>query len=470
MLIVGARAATASVLLVKRESAIRHAITQVLESEDYLADVAASPQAALVNLRQTCYDAIVFDLEDFGLAGCLSLMSRPAPKQSRQFITLTARGNLGPGIEATKAGAFGYLAQPFEAGELIALLERAMCKSAAVSQRADKSDNKAGLPTAWPGGMVGDSLIMRQLYQLMERVAATRATTLVTGETGTGKELVARGIHDLSSRAHKPFVPVNCSAWPESLLESELFGHMRGSFTGAFANRRGVFEEAHGGTLFLDEVSAISATIQVKLLRVLQEREVRRLGAERSQAVDFRVIAATNVDLAKEVEAGRFREDLFYRLNVFPIQVPPLRERSSDIPLLVAHFYRRFTRENALPAREIEADTLARLELYDWPGNVRELENLVERNSIMAAGSGRLSFESREGEKANAERCLVNRATSEHWNLARLEREYIVNVLQSCAGRRAATADALGIDRRTLYRKLKEYGVSISDVDPNEIG
>jgi DNA-binding NtrC family response regulator len=324
-------------------------------------------------------------------------------------------------------------------------------------------------PNVWPGGMVGDSPPMRTLYELLHRVAPSRATVLITGETGTGKELVARAIHELSARAEKPFVPINCSAWPESLLESELFGHMRGSFTGAITNRRGVFEEASGGTLFLDEVSTLSAGIQVKLLRVLQEREIRRLGAERQVAVDFRLIVATNLDLAEEVTAGRFREDLYYRLNVFPLHVPPLRDRAADIPLLIEHFSRRFSKQNSVPARPLAPEALARLTSYDWPGNVRELENLIERATIMNSGNGHLALPP-IGDKPNSNRTTVSRARGEKWSLARLEREYILEVLESCEGKRTAAADILGIDRRTLYRKLKDYGVCdpMSDLDEVE--
>ncbi|MEX2283421.1 MAG: sigma-54 dependent transcriptional regulator [Gemmatimonadota bacterium] len=394
---------TARVLLIKDASRGRHAIKQVLESEGYMTDVAESVRAAL--------------------------------------------------------RAFGYLAQPFEAAELIALVRRAINRNATHIARAD---NAVYRRMTAPAGLVGDSPPMRQLYQHMHYVAGSRASVLVTGETGTGKELVARGIHELSPRAAKPFVPVNCSAWPETLLESELFGHVRGSFTGAFANRRGVFEEADGGTLFLDEISTIPPSVQVKLLRVLQEREIRRLGAERSHSVDFRLIAATNVDLAHEIAAGRFREDLFYRLNVFPIHVPPLRARRGDIPKLVEHFYRQFAGENNLRMRPIPTDTMTRLQANEWPGNVRQLQNVIERIVVMPAGYEvpvAPSDEASEGERA-----LLKRAHQQHWNLARLEREYILKVLLFTEGRRTVTAEILGVDRRTLYCKLKEYGID----DPSE--
>jgi DNA-binding NtrC family response regulator len=305
--------------------------------------------------------------------------------------------------------------------------------------------------------MVGAASAMRQMSCLLQRVAKTRATVLITGETGTGKELVARAIHEESDRANRSFVPINCSALPETLLESELFGHTKGSFTGAIANRRGLFEEAAGGTLFLDEVSTIPPSVQVKLLRVLQDRRLYRIGGNQPVHVDFRLIAATNMDLAAEVRAGRFREDLYYRLNVFPVQVPPLRDRRSDIPLLVEFFRIRCAQENGVSAPEVSASTLARLMAYPWPGNVRELENFMERSVIMYAGEPDIPFDPPPQEGLPAEEVLLDAARREGWSIARLERQYILDVLEQTGGHRGRAAAVLGIDRRTLYRKLKEY-------------
>jgi DNA-binding NtrC family response regulator len=304
--------------------------------------------------------------------------------------------------------------------------------------------------------LIGEAPAMKRMYDLLERVAPSRATVLVTGETGTGKEMVAQTIHALSDRARKPFVTVQCSALSESLLESELFGHMKGSFTGAIGTRRGLFEEAGDGTLFLDEVATLSPAIQVKLLRTLQERRVQRVGANQPIPVAFRLIAATNVDLAAEVAADRFREDLFYRLNVFPIRVPPLRERRSDIPLLAAFFRARAGERNGVVPPELSPDLLSRMTAYDWPGNVRELENFMERAVIMYSGAKTIPDEAAQwawvpGQSPTA------RARAEQWTLERLEREYILGVLKDKGGNVAQTAVALGIDRRTLFRKLKQY-------------
>lgn len=455
--------ATTRVLLVKDGNKVRHAIKQLLESEGFITDVADSPRTALQELRRMRYDAVVVDFDDVGTNGFQSLFHQTRSEPGTQFITLADGKNVEPAIDATKAGAFGYLTHPFEASELIALVNRALNRNSTLIARANKAVPRR---TGTPAGMVGDSPPMRLLYQQIQQVAGSRVSVLITGETGTGKELVARGIHELSARADKPFVPVNCSAWPETLLESELFGHMRGSFTGAFANRRGLFEEADGGTLFLDEISTIPASVQVKLLRVLQEREIRRLGAERSLSVDFRLIAATNVDLAHEVAAGRFREDLFYRLNVFPIRVPPLRARRGDIPKLVEHFHRQFARENKVPLHPIPVDTIARLESEQWPGNVRQLQNIIERIVVMPTGcEGALTS---ADAPSDGERSLLDRARQKHWNLAKLEREYILEVLLETEGRRSVAAEILGIDRRTLYRKLKDYGIDVSSAEASE--
>ncbi|HET7322177.1 MAG TPA: sigma-54 dependent transcriptional regulator, partial [Longimicrobiaceae bacterium] len=307
--------------------------------------------------------------------------------------------------------------------------------------------------------MIGRSAALNRVHDLIQRVAPTRATVLITGETGTGKELVARSIHELSDRAHGSFIAINCSALPETLLESELFGYTKGAFTGATATRRGLFEEANGGTLFLDEIATISPAIQVKLLRVLQERRIQRLGSSQSVAVDFRLIAAGNLDLADEVEAGRFREDLYYRLNIFPITVPALRERSDDIPLLANHFRLRFAEENGIEPPEIAADTMERLLSHDWPGNVRELENFIERSVIMHAGARTIPFDLSGGRRGEPEpdRELTGRAMRERWTLQRLEREYILELMRETNGHQVRTAEILGIDRRTLYRKLKQY-------------
>ncbi|MEJ2185436.1 MAG: sigma-54 dependent transcriptional regulator [Gemmatimonadota bacterium] len=446
--------AQARVLVVEDDDIVRDLIVSLLEDENYAVEAVESGEEALKALDRELYDLVLLDLNLPGMSGLNVLSAAPAVQTDAQFIVMTAFGSVDTAVEAMKLGAFDYLNKPFRSEELLLTIERALRQ---IDLRREVAQLRRRVGEGAKATIIGKSQPMERLFDLIERVAPTRATVLVAGETGTGKELVARAIHDLSDRARKPFVPVNCSALPETLLESELFGHMKGSFTGAIANKRGLFEEAQGGTLFLDEISTIPASIQVKLLRVLQDRKIQRIGGTQQVPVDFRLVAATNVDLAEEVANGRFREDLFYRLNVFPIHVPHLRERKSDIPLLANYFRLRFAQENGVEPPEISPETMQRMVDYDWPGNVRELENFIERGVIMYAGARTLRFEPPQRERGRPERELITRARDERWNLERLEREYILEVLEEVGGHRGNAADLLGIDRRTLYRKLKQY-------------
>ena len=451
----GRTAAQPRILVVEDEPLIRDLLTTVLGENGYLVDTAGSGEEGLQMLEGRLYDVVLLDLNLPGMHGLNVLGAAPALQTHAQFIVMTAFSSVDTAVEAMKLGAYDYLNKPFQTAELLLTVARALEDSAV---RRELASLRRSVPEGPLARIVGRTPPMQRLFDVLERVAPTRATVLVTGDTGTGKELVARAIHDLSDRARRPFVAVNCSALPESLLESELFGHVKGSFTGAVQSRRGLFEEAQGGTLFLDEISTVSPAIQVKLLRVLQERKVQRVGAREPVSVDFRLVAATNVDLAAEVRAGTFREDLFYRLNVFPVRVPPLRERREDIPLLAAHFRHRVAEENGVQAPEIPPDTMARMMAYDWPGNVRELENFIERGVIMHAGSRSLPFDPPAGGAATRpERELMSRARDELWDLDRLEREYILLTLEDTQWHQGNTAEILGINRRTLYRKLKRY-------------
>lgn len=455
------------VLLVDGDAAAHKVLVRVLESQNHVAALATSPLAARQELQRGPFDVVLIDLDQFGLEGFRTLSAADSMEPQAQLIAMADQKGLPQAIEATHLGAFGYLTKPFGAEELLSLVERTAHETEQQRQRAQSGQSR-GYPA--PAGMVGDSPAMQRVYDLMQRVAATSATVLVVGETGTGKELVARGIHDWSSRASQPFVAVNCSALPETLLESELFGHTRGSFTGAISDRRGLFEQASGGTLFLDEISTISRAVQVKLLRVLQDRRIQRVGGARTIVANFRLVAASNADLAEEVLSGRFRADLYYRLNVYPIEMPPLRQRVNDIPLLLSHFRARFSHENSVSAPDFAPETMARLVSYPWPGNVRELENFVERAVIMNAGRAIMPFDPPLGERVGGEHSLVGKARVQGWSLERLEREYILDVLEACRGRRAEAASTLGIDRRTLYRKLKEYGVDqLLAADPADL-
>lgn len=344
------------VLVVEDEEIVRDILLKVLTDEGYRVDAVETGEDGLKALDNQLYDLVLLDLNLPGMHGLNVLSAAPATQTDAQFIVMTAFGTVDTAVEAMRLGAYDYINKPFRTEELLLTLKRAREEA---DLRREVAQLRRRASEKGPGSkMVGRSAPMQRLFDLMERVAPTRATVLITGETGTGKELVARGVHDLSDRARRPFVAINCSALPESLLESELFGHMKGSFTGAIQSKRGLFEEAGGGTLFLDEISTVSSAIQVKLLRVLQERKVKRVGGREQIPVDFRLVAATNRNLAEMVETGEFREDLFYRLNVFPIDVPDLRSRREDIPVLANFFRLRFAEENGVEPPDIPPETL----------------------------------------------------------------------------------------------------------------
>ena len=441
------------VLVVEDEENVRDLLLTVLAENGYRVDAVRSGEEGLRQLDQQLYDLVLLDLNLPGMHGLNVLGAGPALQTDAQFIVMTAFGSIDSAVEAMKLGAVDFIKKPFRTEELLHILARAREELELKREVAQlRSQSSAGVRAH----LVGKSQAMQRLYGMIERVAPTRANVLITGDTGTGKELVARAVHELSGRSRRPFVAINCSALPETLLESEMFGHMKGSFTGAVQSKRGLFEEAQGGTIFLDEISTVSEGVQIKLLRVLQDRKVTRVGGREPITVDFRLIVATNRDLGELVEKSEFREDLFYRLNVFPIRVPSLRERRDDIPILAQHFRQRFADENELEPPDIPPKTMTRLMSYDWPGNVRELENFIERAVIMHAGARAIPFEP-PGQRPDPERNLLSRAREEKWDLERLEREYILDMLEQTQWHQSSAAEALGISRRTLYRKLKRY-------------
>ena len=467
----GARlSAGARILIVEDDPDIRFFLEEDLRDLGYDIRSVEDGGAALSVLKEDVFDVVLLDIHLPVVDGIGVLSAGRMLQTGAKFIMMTAFGKVETALQAMKLGAYDYLRKPLTQDELRLVIERALRET---SLEREVAALRRQTQDARAHGIVGRSAAIRRLFDLIERVAPTRATVIVVGETGTGKELVARAIHRLSPRASRPFVPVNCSALPETLLESELFGHMKGSFTGAFQTKRGLFEEAAGGTLFLDEVSALSPNTQVKLLRVLQERKVKRIGGREEIPVDFRLIAATNEDLEGLVHEGGFREDLFYRLNVFPVQVPPLRDRSTDIPLLASHFRLKVSEENEIEAPRFNEETLARMCAYSWPGNVRELENFVERAVIMHAGAETIPFDLTDWNEAEAWGGeLLDQATEEGWELARLEREFILMVLDRMHWRKAAAARVLGVNRRTLYRRLKTYRQQgfLEDVDLESYG
>jgi DNA-binding NtrC family response regulator len=443
-------------------------ITKIVDEAGYEAVGVPTGEAALAELDKQLFDAVLLDLNLPGVQGMDVLSVGPTLQTDTPFIVMTAFGSVDTAVEAMKRGAFDYVSKPFRTEELLLTLRRAHEET---ELRREVARLRRQVKDAGPGvEMVGRSPAIERVRDLIARVAPSRATVLIAGDTGTGKELVARSIHHLSGRAERSFVAVNCSAIPETLLESELFGHVKGAFTGAIANKRGLMEESSGGTLFLDEIGTVTPNIQVKLLRALQERCIMRVGGREPVPVDIRLIAATNLDLGEEVRSGRFREDLYYRLSVFPIRVPPLTERRDDIPLLAAYFLRRAVSEHGLPPPTIPPTTMQRLMEYEWPGNVRELENFIERSLIMHAGAKTIPFDPGEGLYRRREHDLLKSARSDRWTIDHLEREYILAVLDEVAGHQGRAAEILGIDRRTLYRKLKRYRGEPEEGEPDDLG
>jgi two-component system, NtrC family, response regulator HydG len=455
------------VLVVEDDGVVLGLLVKILTEAGYAVTGVPSGEAALTELDKQLFDSVLLDLNLPGVQGMDVLSVGPNMQTDTPFIVMTAFGSVDTAVEAMKRGAFDYVSKPFRTEELLLTLRRAQ-EERELRREVARLRRHVKEVGAAPE-MVGRSAAMERVRDLIARVAPSRATVLITGETGTGKELVARSIHALSGRAEKSFVGVNCSAIPETLLESELFGHVKGAFTGAITNKRGLMEEASGGTLFLDEIGTVTSNIQVKLLRVLQERTIMRVGAREAVPVDIRLIAATNLDLAEEVRSSRFREDLFYRLSVFPVHVPALRERRDDVPLLAAFFLRRAAAEHQITPPGIPPTTMQRLMEYEWPGNVRELENFIERSVIMHSGAKTIPFDPGEGLHRRREHDLLKAARDERWDLDRLEREYILSVLDDVAGHQGRAAEILGIDRRTLYRKLKRYRGGLEGDEPDDL-
>jgi DNA-binding NtrC family response regulator len=436
-------------------------LTEIFVEEGWDVASSQSAEAAREAVEKTHRDLIVSDINLGGRTTGVTLLKEfKAISPDSEVILISGFGTLETAVEAVREGAFDYISKPFNVNEVIATARRAL------------KGRDAGAPAAVllkeyseASGLVGHSHKMIELYKEIALVAASRSTVLITGESGTGKELVARALHRNSPRSSGAFVAVNCGAITETLLESELFGHVKGSFTGATADKRGLFEEANQGTIFLDEIGETSLSLQVKLLRVLQESEVRRVGSARSVRVDARVLAATNRDLEREVKEGRFREDLFYRLSVVTLRVPPLRERADDLALLAAHALRQ-AREAGARAATISEEALATLSQYGWPGNVRELENTIAHAALYARGKvitpedlpAKVRDHARAGEPEKTQSMFKDLPS-----LDELERRYLIHVLQAVGGSRTRAAEVLKIDRRTLYRMAERFGINLKE-------
>jgi DNA-binding NtrC family response regulator len=447
------------ILVVDDEEQMRDLLAKVLERKGFQASVCGDGTEALAFLEKEPVDLVVTDVRMPGLGGMEALRAVKELNPDIVVIIMTAFGSIDQAVQAVKEGAYDYINKPFKIDEMLLTIEKALDER---RLRHEVSTLRQELHTRYHfENLIGKSRPMQEVFGLIEQVAGSRSTVMVYGKSGTGKELVAKAVHYNSQRSTKNFVAVNCAAIPAELLESELFGHEKGSFTGAIATKVGKFELATGGTLFLDEVGSMRLDLQAKILRALQEREVERVGGSRTIKIDVRVIAATNRDLKKAVEEGTFREDLYYRLNVVPITLPDLKDRPEDIPLLANHFVQKFGQESNSGIREISKEAMAILISHTWPGNVRELENVIERAATLGRGPAVQPSDlppHLAGGTNPLERALAKEATLED-----LEKDYIAMILRRTKGHQIRAASILGIDRRTLYRKIRRYGLRVNE-------
>jgi DNA-binding NtrC family response regulator len=446
-----------SILIVDDEEKILKALGRALRDAGHAVVETTSPRHAQRLLAERTFDVLLVDnmMPELGGLDLIRVFVATTPEGERpQILMMTAHATIESAIEAMKLGALDYLQKPFEIDELLVVVRRALDHQRLrteyrylVSERDEQFDHY---------GIIARSGSMEDVIRRAELVAETKSTVLITGETGTGKELVARAIHDRSAQRDMPLIKVNCAAIPETLLESELFGHVRGAFTGATTTKKGKFALADGGTIFLDEIGTMSPTLQSKLLRVLQEREVEPLGSERTEKVDLRVIAATNRDLRQMVADGKFQEDLFYRLNVIPIEIPPLRERREDIPALVEHFVRKHSQRTGRRFDRIDDGVLAALQQYDWPGNVRELENTIERAVVLSTDPV-ITAQAISVLGATAPQATGLPTLKLRQNIEWVERETLRRALESSGGVKKDAADLMGISQRALSYYLAKY-------------
>jgi two-component system, NtrC family, nitrogen regulation response regulator NtrX len=451
-----------TILIVDDEPGVRSALTGVLHDEGYAVEAVGTGEACLDRMTRGAVDLIVLDVWLPGMDGLATLQRLRERQVDAQVVLISGHGNIESAVRAIKLGAFDFVEKPLSLDKTVLVIRNALrqrkleAENRALRARVDKTQT-----------MVGESYAVRQLREQVAMAAPTNGRVLIYGENGTGKELVARTVHQLSKRRTAAFIEVNCAAIPEELIESELFGHVRGAFTGAVSDRRGKFEAADGGTLFLDEIGDMSVKTQAKVLRVLQEQTLEPIGGTQRIKVDTRVIAATNKDLQSEIRAGHFREDLYFRLNVIPIFVPPLRERPEDIPLLADHFMAEFAREYGRRVKRFEPGARIALQQYPWPGNVRELRNVIERLMIMApadaismADLGFLDPSDLEKPSRPIGEGLAGERLTLHEARDRFERELILRTLAEQQGNMSRTAEVLGVERSNLYRKMKAFGIA----------
>ncbi len=447
------------ILIVDDDRAMCQLLIDLLGEEGYETGVAYDGESALEKYRTARFDLTITDLMMPKMKG-IELVTRLREIDSGALVLLiTAFGTIESAVEAMRAGAFHYVTKPFHNDEILLQVKRAIeQKSLREELRRLRTEVQARDRFQ---NIIGQSAAMQRILEVVGQVSDLHANILIEGESGTGKELIARAIHSASARAAGPYVPINCAAIPETLLESELFGYVRGAFTDARKDRRGLFQEASGGVLFLDEISEIPLTLQAKLLRILEDKEVRPLGANQVEKVDTRVLSASNRSLDEQVRAGKFRQDLYYRLNVIRIELPPLRQRSEDIPLLVNHFIDKFAESAKRVIKGIDPAALTVLQSHDWPGNIRELEHVLERAVLLGKDDTVGLDDLPQPMIAHSERGFVaGQAVAKQLTLRDLEREYIGKVLETTHGNKTEAARILGVDRTTLYRKLEEYKIA----------
>jgi DNA-binding NtrC family response regulator len=445
----------AHILIIDDEETIRDSCTQVLRRAGYHVSSAVDGPEGLKKFKQLPVDAVLLDLKLPGWHGLkvLKKIKRGAPDVP--VIIITGFASIESAVDTIKQGAFDYLAKPFSPEELRVMVRKAL------AGRKSRESTAAEAEDAFEefGMVVGRSREMAKVIDIVKRVSATESTVLITGESGTGKELLAREIHNHSLRRNAAFVVVDCGALVETLFESELFGHVKGSFTGAHETKHGRFEVANGGTIFLDEISNIGMNIQAKLLRVIQEREVTRIGSNKPIKVDVRILAATNVGLAERVHEDDFREDLFYRLSVVPLHIPPLRDRKQDIPPLVRHFLQKYNQRALKGIQDISDDAMKALMGYEWPGNIRELENTIERAVVLSV-SDEINLQDLIYHGIGSAQNFLSTAGGQYKPLKDMEKDYIQAVLRAQHGNKSKTARILGIDRKTLHSKIKKYNLT----------
>jgi two-component system nitrogen regulation response regulator NtrX len=446
----------ANILIVDDEQSIRTTLSRILEDEGHETTLCESGEEALTEYARKEFDVILLDVWLPGIDGLAVLERLRSVNGGPPVVVISGHGTIDSAVKATRLGAFDFLEKPLSLDRVLLTINHALSDRKLREEVRTLKQQQTSLEEL----LIGESEAIRKVEQQIRSAAPSNSRVLITGENGTGKEIVARTIHRLSRRADAPFIDVNCAAIPEELIESELFGHRKGAFTGAIDDRKGKFELADKGTLFLDEIADMSLKTQAKVLRVLQEQKFQKIGSAQTVSADVRVLAATNKNLETEIAAGSFRDDLYFRLNVIPIQVPPLRDRGNDVILLADHFLRRFAAETGRRPKRLAPSAIAAMRGYHWPGNVRELRNLMERLTILVPGdeigSGDFELERPRAVQPALRSDMTLREAREEF-----EREYILSRLRDFAGNVSRTAEALGVERSNLYRKLHAYGIQV---------